>query len=52
MALRKEKREKFHHDGYCYSTLGLVEQDGLFDFLYKYVRADFLKNLLSSGQIL
>ena len=29
-----------------------MEQDGLFDFLYKYVRADFLKNLLSSGHTL
>ena len=42
MALRKENREKFHYDGYCYSTLGLLEQAGLVDFLYKYVRADFL----------
>ena len=48
MALRKEKREKNHHEAFCYSTLGLVEQAGIVDFLNKYVRADFLKILLSS----
>ena len=46
-----KKREKFHHDGYCYSTLGLVEQAGLVDFLYKYVRADFLVKSFTVGLI-
>ena len=51
MALRKEKREKFHHDGYCYSTLGLEVQAGLVDFLYKYVRDDFLVKYFTVGLI-
>ena len=51
MALRKENREKFHYDGYCYSTLGLLEQAGLVDFQYKYVRADFLDKSFTVGLI-